>query len=84
MIYGKDNSTRENAKVATNAIEKIERIRVSTEVEEESLNFEGVQDDLDDSMSIQYAPKKQPTTSNSSLRKNRRIEHLEQSGEPFK
>ena len=66
-----------NAKVTTNGIEKIERIWVSTEAEEESLHFKGGHDDLDDSISIQYAPKKQPTTSNNSSRKKRRTEDLE-------
>ena len=57
---------------------------MSKETEGESLNFEGVQDDLDDSISISHAPKKCPTTSNSSSRKRRRTEDSEESGESFK
>lgn len=52
LIYGKDQATGKNTDAPTDAIEKIERIRVSKKDEWENLNFEGVQDDMDDSMSI--------------------------------
>ena len=51
---------------------------MSKETEGESLNFEGVQDDIDDRISISHAPKKCPT------RRRRRTEDSEESGESFK
>ncbi|KAK9225252.1 hypothetical protein WN943_010293 [Citrus x changshan-huyou] len=76
---------RLDIEAVADVIKKIEKARVSKEAEGgENLNFEGLQDDMDDSMSISHAPKKRPTTSNSSSRKRRRTEDLEENGESFK
>ncbi|KAH9735880.1 Myb DNA-bind 3 domain-containing protein [Citrus sinensis] len=72
LIYGKDHATGKNAQAPVDAIEKIERTRVCKEAEGENLNFEGVQDNMDDSMFISHAPKKQI------------IDDLEESRESFK
>ena len=71
LIYGKDHATGKNAQAPVDAIEKIERTRVCKEAEGENLNFEGVQDNMDDSMFISHAPKKCPTTANNSSRKGK-------------
>ena len=57
---------------------------MSKDVEGESLNFESVQYDLDDSISISNAPKKRPIASNSSSRKKRRAEDSKESQMSFK
>lgn len=57
---------------------------MSKETKEQYLNFEGMQDDMDDSMSISHAPQKHLTISNSSSRKMKRIDDSEESGQSFK
>lgn len=55
LIRDKDHATGKITEAPTNAIEKIQRTRVSNEDEGENLNFEGKRDDLDDNMSISLA-----------------------------